>query len=316
MFTTSCVAFGSLPAAVAAERAVGEAEKKCREQGNCLENFDIDGAVGWNWGGKDRCDATDPRCGPDGKMMEAPPSGAAVPRTVDKNGNDVAITHIIQLDFSLGKTEKGSMRIGLYGDSCPESVSQLIDFLEYGIITTSKLLLEDGFGVSASPVSFAIGGSLTTIYPQSRLEFGVPSQATSYAKGRGLNRIPKNFVPQPRPKGQEVDAISKEQTVRLHDVAGLLSIPKNGIGIGGTGLESDDEAFASAFEITAASVPAMDRESRKVIGQVMDEESMAFLARLASLATKKGLKGILPGQNAGPPLVKTSITSVSTALQT
>lgn len=58
MFTTSCVAFGSLPAAVAAERAVGEAEKKCREQGNCLENFDIDGAVGWNWGGKDRCDAT------------------------------------------------------------------------------------------------------------------------------------------------------------------------------------------------------------------------------------------------------------------
>jgi hypothetical protein len=91
-----------------------------------------------------------------------------------------------------------------------------------------------------------------------------------------------------------------------------LSIPKNGIGFGGTGLESDDEAFASAFEITAASVPAMDRESRKVIGQVMDQESMTFLARLASLATKKGLKGILPGQNAGPPLVKTSITFVST----
>ena len=42
----------------AVERAIGAAEKTCREEGNCLEKFDIDGAVGWNWGGKDRCDAT------------------------------------------------------------------------------------------------------------------------------------------------------------------------------------------------------------------------------------------------------------------
>lgn len=42
----------------ATERAIGAAEKRCREEGNCLEKFDIDGAVGWNWGGKDRCDAT------------------------------------------------------------------------------------------------------------------------------------------------------------------------------------------------------------------------------------------------------------------
>ena len=54
---TAFVSFGSSPA-IAIERAVGDAEKTCREQGNCLENFDIDGAVGWNWGGKDRCDAT------------------------------------------------------------------------------------------------------------------------------------------------------------------------------------------------------------------------------------------------------------------
>ena len=46
------------PNANAVERAVGAAEKSCREAGNCLENFDLDGAVGWNWGGKDRCDAT------------------------------------------------------------------------------------------------------------------------------------------------------------------------------------------------------------------------------------------------------------------
>lgn len=57
IFTALRFPFGSLPA-VAIERAVGEAEKTCREKGNCLEKFDIDGAVGWNWGGKDRCDAT------------------------------------------------------------------------------------------------------------------------------------------------------------------------------------------------------------------------------------------------------------------
>lgn len=41
----------------AIERAVGSSEKSCREEGNCLEKFDLDGAVGWNWGGKERCDA-------------------------------------------------------------------------------------------------------------------------------------------------------------------------------------------------------------------------------------------------------------------
>ena len=75
-----------------------------------------------------------------------------------------------------------------------------------------------------------------------------------------------------------------------------MSIPKNGLGYGGLGLDSDDEAFASSFQITASNVPAMDKEGRKVIGQIMDEESMAFLARLASSPTKKGLKGIIPGK--------------------
>ena len=41
----------------AVERAVGAAEKTCREAGDCLQKGDLDGAVGWNWGGRDRCDA-------------------------------------------------------------------------------------------------------------------------------------------------------------------------------------------------------------------------------------------------------------------
>lgn len=55
IFLSTCAA--SSPAG-AVERAVGAYEKSCREEGNCLEKFDIDGAVGWNWGGRDRCDAT------------------------------------------------------------------------------------------------------------------------------------------------------------------------------------------------------------------------------------------------------------------
>ncbi len=294
----------------AIERAVGAAEKSCREEGNCLEKFDIDGAVGWNWGGRDRCDATDPKCGLDGKLMESAPTGAAVPPPIDSSGNELKITSVVQIDISIGKSERGSLRIGLYGDASPASVAQFVEFMDYGIVTTSKLMLENGYGVSTAPVFFPIGGNLNIIYPQNRLDFGIPSQGTAYARGRNLNRIPEDFVPQPKPK-VDLDGISKEPSVRTHSMAGLLSIPKNGLGYGGSGLESDDEAFTSSFQITADNVPSMDRESRKVIGQLMDESSMAFLARLASTPTRKGLKGIIPGQNAGPPLVKTSIINVS-----
>lgn len=57
-FAASLSVMTFAPSVNAIERAVGAAEKSCREEGNCLEKFDIDGAVGWNWGGRDRCDAT------------------------------------------------------------------------------------------------------------------------------------------------------------------------------------------------------------------------------------------------------------------
>jgi hypothetical protein len=57
----------------------------------------------------------------------------------------------------------------------------------------------------------------------------------------------------------------------------------------------------------------MDREGRKVIGQLLDEDSMKFLARLSLLPTNKGLKGIIPGQDGGPPLLK--VVVVNTEVQ-
>ena len=42
------------PSSAEVVRAVGSGEIACREAGNCLEIGELDGAVGWSWGGKDR----------------------------------------------------------------------------------------------------------------------------------------------------------------------------------------------------------------------------------------------------------------------
>lgn len=297
-----------LSSALAVERAVGSAEQTCRELGNCLETGQWDGAVGWTWGGKDRCDATDPRCGADGKLTDAPPSGEPVPDTMG-----LSITQKVQIQLSIGKSERGTLNIGLYGNNSPVAVAQMLDFLDpaKGLVTTSKLMLDEGYGVSSGPVSLSYTGVLNVIYPNERVDFGVLSQQIAYAKSKSKSRIPDDFVPQPRPTKNKKE-LDNEPSIRNHDAAGLLSIPGQGLGYGGNGLGPEDEAFASAFQITSTAVPSMDtKERRKVIGQLMDKESMALLARLSSLPTKKGLKGIIPGQNYGPPLLNVRVLSVN-----
>ncbi|KAL7523739.1 hypothetical protein ACHAWF_000649 [Thalassiosira exigua] len=148
------------------------------------------------------------------------------------------------------------------------------------------------------------GGSLTYVRPEERLEFGVSSQKAAYAKSLRKARAPDEFVPQPRPSGQRLESARGERSARSHDVAGLISLPKEGIGYGSTFLGvKDDEAYSSAFQITATSVPDMDKEGRKVIGQLIDSQSMDLLARLAGSPTRK----MLPGQNGGTPLIKVSV---------
>lgn len=291
----------------AVERAVGSAEQNCRETGNCLEKGDWDGAVGWNWGGRDRCDATDPRCGADGQLQNEVPQGESKP---DDLG--LKMTHKVTMDLTIGKSEKGSLVFGLYGNNAPYSVQQIVEFLEpnQGILSTSKLYLEDGYGVSSAPVSLLYSGTMTTLYPNMKLDFGITSQQIAYGKKKGISRIPDTFVAQPRPT-KTLNEIKNESSVRPHNAAGLISIPSQGLGYGGSGFEPEDEAFASSFQIISTAIPDMDKkEKRKVIGQIMDKESMAFLARLSSLPAKKGLKGIVPGQNYGPPLLKVQVVGI------
>jgi len=288
------------PASAVAQRAVGGAEVDCRAKGNCLELGQLDGAVGWNWGAKDRCDAADPRCGIDGKIGELP-KGRPVPSAVAK------ITHVAEIVIDVGREETGVLHLGFYGDECPDSVKEMLLFLTSGISTLSKLTYENGMGIKSSPVSLLQGGKIPDIVPGKVIDFGVPSQTTAYSRARGLRTAGDDFVPQSRPNP---DVTKNDPFPRKHDIAGLISVPAKGIGYGGTGFEPIDEAYGSAFQITADALPSLDKANRRVIGQVMDEPSMAFLARLAALPTKKGIKGVIPGQTSGPPLLKVTIRDV------
>lgn len=285
-------------ASVPVQRAVGSAESKCREEGNCLEKLELDGAVGWNWGGTDRCDASDPLCGPDGRLREEALSGKPVPA----KDADLEITDVIELTLTVGTGSNAStqtMRMGLYGTKCPALAKEMLDLCgRTGLITSKDLLL-------GAPVKLGDErGSLTYIRPEERLEFGVFSQKVAYAKSIRRAKAPDEFVPQPRPSGERLELVRRDSSSRAHDVAGLLSVPKDGIGYGGGFLGTkDDEAYASAFQVTATSVPEMDKEGRKVIGQILDSKSMDLLARLAGSPTRK----MLPGQNGGTPLIKVTV---------
>lgn len=286
-----------------ATRAVGGAEEDCRAAGNCLERGELDGALGWSWGAKDRCDAMDPRCGADGRLTT---DANAVKLPVPAKPTNLDITDVAEISLTIGRTEEARMRIGLYGGDAEAGVEQFLRFLSRrGLTTQSDFVIQNGIGVQTQPVSLTRGGSVVLVVPGQRISFGVPLQSTAYARSKGLTKAGEDFVPQPRPK-----QFADFPVLRKHDAPGLISIPSKGIGYGGTGFETDDECYESAFSITAAAVPSLDKEDRRVIGQLMDEESMSTLSRLANLPTKKGFKGIIPGQTSGPPLLRVTLNDV------
>jgi len=294
---------------MAVQRAVGSAEQACREAGNCLEKLELDGLIGWNWGGKNRCDPSDIRCGVDGTLRTTAIPAKAAPLSISDDGNLLKITDIINIRLSIGKKESGTLRIGLYGEKCPKSVEQLLAFCgDQGLVTSERLMNANGFDLITAPIRLRSGGILSMIYPEKRVEFGILSQSKAYAKSKRLSKAGEDFVAQPRPTN--ADQIGKEKSARSHKVAGLVSIPNNGLGYAGTLLATDDEAFVESFGIIASGDETL-YSSRKVIGQLIDEESMAFLSRLSSLATVKGLKGFLPGLTNGPPLLPVIITDLS-----
>jgi len=247
-----------------------------------------------------RCDPSDYRCTQDGSLEV--PTGKPIPRVTNK------ITYVVQMIVDIGerREEAGFIRFGLYGDDCPESTKQMLQFLTRGITSMNKDVVENSIGIQSAPVSLLEGGAVPTICSGRAVEFGVPSQAKSYAKSRGLRQAGPTFVPQQRPP-----PLTNEPFPRQHNVAGLVSIPAKGIGYGGSssGTIPDDEAYGNAFLITADEAPSLDKMGRRVIGQVIDNKSMTFLARLSTLPVQKGI-GMIPGQVSGPPLLRVRIRDV------
>lgn len=255
-----------------------------------------------------KCDPGDVRCRQDGELGDVP-LGQPIPAVTNR------ITYVIQMIVDIGErreNDAGYIRFGLYGDDCPGSVKQMLLFLTRGITSMDKQTLENLLGLDYGPVSLVDGsGSSTNICSGKGIDFGVPSQSKSYSKARGLRTDP-NFVPQSRP----TPTLEEEAFPRPHSAAGLISVPAKGIGYGSSsGLiakieQSDDEIFSSAFTITAGEAPALDKpntpQRQRVIGQIIDNESMQFLDRLANLPVQKKL-----GKNSsGPPLLKVRVRDV------
>lgn len=165
-----------LPEQAHATRAVGGAEIECRAAGNCLEKMELDGALGWNWGAKDRCDASDPNCGSDGQLRDAPLVGENVP---DPMG--YSITHVVQMSLAIGRSDEDCVvRMGLYGNDVAASVEEFLKLVSSsGLRTMSELALQNGMGVDAIPVSLTRGGILAQIVPGQRLDFGIPLQSAA-----------------------------------------------------------------------------------------------------------------------------------------
>ena len=251
----------------------------------------------------ERCDAADQRCGADGVLRDSAPKGKPIPQVTNR------ITHVVQLVIDVGerREEVGFLRFGLYGDDCPKTVRTMIEFLTpLGIRGAANANdLENSIGMQTAPVSLLEGGIVPEICPLKAIEFGVPSQKKAYARARGLRDAPGTFVLQNRPESVSLET---EPSVRKHDIAGLISVPEKGIGYASSSGDVDG-AYSNSFLITADGNAELDTKfRRRVIGQVIDDESMEFLARLSSLPVqKKGPSG------KGPPLLK--ITVLDTGVQ-
>jgi len=248
-----------------------------------------------------KCDPGDARCRQGGELGDMP-LGQPIPPVTNR------ITYVVQMIVDIGELREkdaGYLRFGLYGDDCPGSVKQMLLFLTRGITSMDQEALKDALEIDYAPVSLMDGsGSVQNICSGKGIDFGVPSQSKAYSKSRGLRTAGPNFVPQSRP----MPTLEGEAFPRPHSAAGLISIPAKGIGYGNN--VDDDETYSSAFTITAEEAPALDKpnsaQQQRVIGQIIDAESMQFLDRVANLPVQKKVGK----SSSGPPLLKVRVRDI------
>ena len=244
-------------------------------------------ALGITWGGRDRCDASDPLCGPDGKLRgELPPPAPppALPATAK-------VTDIVELDVRIGKQSAGTISIGLFGEASPENVRQVV------------LLCENRY--RSKPTDYPTGltwGTATRVDQEDHsvsLGLARDDQAAAYARRLDLRKAPDDFQPADPPDQNEEDNELTE------NIAGMVSVSKGGLSrdlelvLSSANSEPQADGFGALME-------AM-KPKKVVVGAVLNSESMAILARLSSLPVQRYAGG-LPGRN-GKPMLRVYITS-------
>jgi hypothetical protein len=277
-----------VPFSSVATTAIGSAERSCRERGDCWERGDWDGALGYNWGGRDRCDAGDPKCGSGGQAVkvELPPAPVSTERT----------THRVVLSGVAGGGDRRfrfQLPLVLYGDAHPVLVSQLLESVQGGFRGQDR--------AASAPVRLSGGsGAVTNISPGGTFSVGVPSQRLAFLRENGLRKDP-SFVPVARPPSQPSSPRGPESVA-----PGSVLMDARGLGYLISG--EVDTAFAALFEV--AGPRAEGGGGTMCVGRVDD---MQVYARLSSTAVNKKIWGVIGEVRGGPPLLPVRIDSVEVA---
>jgi cyclophilin family peptidyl-prolyl cis-trans isomerase len=236
----------ALAAALPAPLLPASAADRITAQSVGIDNKEtLSGAVGIIWGGRERCDPTDPVCTAGGVETDAAASAREVPKP------RAAVTERFGMDVLIAGESVGQLKLGVYRDAAPDSCDTFSQLARGTLVSDPDdvpATLERSTAVRVLKGREVQLGALTVPNGQLRLVSG---------KTR-----PQRFSVVP-PRNKDTNTLS-------HDAAGLLSVRRGG--------------GSFSFLLTPDANPALDREWI-VIGQVLDNESMQILARLNSLPT-------------------------------
>ncbi|CAM9318442.1 unnamed protein product [Chrysoparadoxa australica] len=167
---------------------------------------DLDGAIGWNWGGKDRCLPEDEACLDNGQTAEdGAKEFAAAPALPD----GVTITDKVFMDISLGDKELGRITLGLYGGEAPTAAEQFKALCEGSFFIPSP----SGFG-KAGPFGYE-GLAVDRVEPGKLVRFAKIRLPASVGR---RDQRDFEFLP---PTNEDISSLP-------HGVPGLLSVKRGG----------------------------------------------------------------------------------------
>ena len=246
---------------------LGNNDAAAQATGNVREGADLDAALGITWGGRDRCDAANPLCGPDGQLRKEAASAAPVPQLPA----ELKVTDEVEVDIQIGRTAVGTMRIGLFGEASPENVRNILLLCEsryrskpsdYGTGGTNDTIASHDpvfdhhhrqsiarrrphLTALPSTLTGWTWGTATYVENGRSVSLGVAreDQGPALARRRNLRKAPEDFQPAERPPRND-DPVGEFDG----SAAGFVSVPFGG-------LNNDLEIMISTRSAAAAGAP-------------------------------------------------------------